>query len=64
MRHFDQLCTLLRAQHQTEINKELERAFLAWVRFKLAGGGSHMERPIRQATRGVEVYNELDNDED
>jgi hypothetical protein len=50
--------------HQTDINKELERAFLARARVKLAGGGSPMERPIGQAARGVEVYNELDADED
>ena len=61
---FDQLCTLLRAQRQTEINKELERSFLARARVKLAGGGTPTERPIGQAARGVEVYNELDDDED
>jgi hypothetical protein len=54
--HFVQLCTLLQAQCQNEINKELERAFLAWARVKLAGGGSPMERPIGQAVKGVEVY--------
>jgi hypothetical protein len=61
---FDQLCTLLQAQRQNEVNKELERAFLARARVKLAGGGTSMVRPIGQAARGVEVYNELDDDED
>ena len=61
---FDQLCTLLREQRQTEINIELEKAFLARARVQLAGGGAPMERPIGQAARGVEVYNELDDDED
>ena len=46
------------------LNKELERSFLARARVKLAGGGTPMERPIGQAARGVEVYNELDDDED
>jgi hypothetical protein len=61
---FDQLCTLLQAQHQTEINIELEKAFLARARVQLAGGGPPLERPIGQAARGVEVYNELDDEED
>jgi hypothetical protein len=63
-KRFDQLCTLLQAQHQNEINKELERAFLARARVKLAGEGSPVEQPIGQAARGMEVYNELDDDED
>jgi hypothetical protein len=61
---FDQLCTLLQAQRQTEINIELEKAFLARARVQLAGGGTPLERPIGQAARGVEVYNELDDEED
>jgi hypothetical protein len=61
---FDQLCTLLQAQRQTEINIELEKVFLARARVQLAGGGAPLERPIGQATRGVEVYNELDDEED
>jgi hypothetical protein len=61
---FDQLCTLLQAQRQIEINMELEKSFLAWARVQLAGGGAPLERPIGQAARGMEVYNELDNEED
>ena len=61
---FDQLCTLLQAQRLTEINKELEIVFLAWARVQLAGGDAPLEHWIGQAARGVEVYNELDDDED
>jgi hypothetical protein len=34
------------------------------VRVKLAGGGAPIEWPIGQMARGVEVCNELDDDED
>jgi hypothetical protein len=61
---FDQLCKLIQEQHQTEANKEKESDYLARARIQMAGGGAPLERPMGPAARGMEVYNELDDDED
>jgi hypothetical protein len=47
--HFNQLCKLIQKQHQTEVNKEFESAYLAWARIQMAGGGTPSERPMGPA---------------
>jgi hypothetical protein len=45
-------------------NKEFESAYLARARIHMAGGSAPLERPMGPVARGMEVYNELDDDED
>lgn len=61
---FDRLCHQIREQRQTAVNKELESNFLARARMQMAGGGAPMRRGDGQHTLGVEVYNELDDEEE
>jgi hypothetical protein len=61
---FDRLCHQIREQRQTAVNKELELTFLARARSQMAGGGAPMRRGNGQQTIGVEVYNELDDDDE
>jgi hypothetical protein len=61
---FDVLCKRIREQRQTMLNKKLKQMYLARSRSLLAGGGPHSRRLGGLAERNVEVYNELDSEEE
>jgi hypothetical protein len=61
---FDELCKQIREQRQTRLNKKLEQMYLARSRSLLAGGGPHSRRLGGLVERKVEVYNELDSEEE
>jgi hypothetical protein len=61
---FDELCKQIREQRQTRLNKKLEQMYLARSRSLLAGGGLHSRRLGGLVERKVEVYNELDSEEE
>jgi hypothetical protein len=61
---FDELCKRIREQRQTRLNKKLEQMYLARSRNLLAGGGPHSQRLGGLVETNVEVYNELDSEEE
>jgi hypothetical protein len=61
---FDELCKRIREQRQTRLNKKLEQMYLARSRSLLAGGGPHSQRLGGLVKTNVEVYNELDSEEE
>ncbi len=62
---FDELCKQIREQRQTRLNKKLEQMYLARSRSLLAGGGPHSRQLMgEQVEPTVEVYNELDSEDD
>jgi hypothetical protein len=61
---FDELCKRIREQRQTRLNKKLEQMHLARSRSLLAGGGPHSQRLGGLVETNVEVYNELDSEEE
>jgi hypothetical protein len=62
---FDSLCKRIREQRKRASNMKLEREFLARSRMQLSGGGPHSRRLIvGQVETNVEVYKELDSEED
>ena len=61
---FDELCKQIREQRQTRLNKKLEQMYLARSRSLLAGGGPHSQRLCGLVETNVEVYNELDSEEE
>jgi hypothetical protein len=61
---FDELCKQIREQRQTRLNKKLEQMYLARSRSLLAGGGLHSQRLGGLVETNVEVYNQLDSEEE
>ena len=61
---FDELCNRLREQRKNETNKKLEKVYLAGSRSLLAGGGSKTREIGTQVETQVEVYNELESEEE
>ena len=61
---FDEICNRIREQRKNETNKRLEKMFLAGSRSLLAGGGSKTREFGKQIETHVEVYNELDSEEE
>jgi hypothetical protein len=61
---FDELCKRICEQRQTTLNKKLEQMYLARSCSLLAGRGPHSRRLGGLVERNVEVYNELDSDEE
>jgi hypothetical protein len=61
---FDELCKPIYEQRQTRLNKKLEQMYLARSRSLLAGGGPHSQHLGGLVETNVEVYNELDSEEE
>jgi hypothetical protein len=62
---FDSLCKRIREQRKRASNMKLEREYLARSRMQLSRGGPHSRRLIvGQDETNVEVYNELDSEDD
>ncbi len=61
---FDALCKQIGEQRQNAANMKLEQVYLARSRSLLAGGGSHSQRMGGLVETNVEVYNELDSEEE
>jgi hypothetical protein len=62
---FDALCKQIREQRQNTSNMKLEQVYLARSRNRLAGGGTHSRRLMGgQAETNMEVYNELDSEDE
>ena len=61
---FDELCKRIREQRQTRLNKKLEQMYLVRSRSLLTGGGPHSQRLGGLVETNVEVYNELDSEEE
>jgi hypothetical protein len=62
---FDSLCKRIREQRKRASNMKLEREYLARSRMQLSGGGPHSRRFIvGQVETNVEVYNELDSEDE
>ena len=64
-KHFDELCLRIRQQRQTETNKELERSYLARAQLRQAAAGGASTQNLGGAVEmRMEVYNELDSEEE
>jgi hypothetical protein len=62
---FDGLCKKIREQRKSASNMKLEQVYLTRSRMQLAGGGPHSRRVMGgQLETNVEVYNELDSDDE
>jgi hypothetical protein len=61
---FDTLCERVRAQRLTEHSKELETAYLAHARKNQTGRLHGRDARLGAGGATMEVYNELDDDED
>jgi hypothetical protein len=61
---FDELCKRICEQRQTRLNKKLEQMYLTRSHSLLAGGGPHSQRLDGLVETNVEVYNELDSEEE
>jgi hypothetical protein len=62
---FDSLCKRIREQRKRASNMKLGREYLARSRMQLSGGGPHSRRLIvGQVETNVEVYNELDSEDE
>ena len=61
---FDVLCNKINEQRQTESNRALERQYLAKARECQATLGNARNQRAGQLSRGVTIYNELDEEED
>jgi hypothetical protein len=61
---FDELCKRMCEQRQTTLINKLEQMYLARSRSLLAGGRPHSRRLGGLVERNVEVYNELDSEEE
>ena len=62
---FDCLCKKIREQRKSASNMKLEQVYLARSRMQLARGGPHSRRVMGgQLETNVEVYNELDSDDE
>jgi hypothetical protein len=62
---FDSLCKRIREQRKRASNMKSEREYLARSHMQLSGGGPHSRRLIvGQVETNVEVYNELDSEDD
>jgi hypothetical protein len=61
---FNELYKQIHEQCQTTLDKKLEQMYLARSRSLLAGGGPHSRRLGGLVERNVEVYNELDSEEE
>jgi hypothetical protein len=61
---FDELCKRICEQRQSRLNKKLEQTYLARSRSLLAGGGPHSQCMGGLVEKNVEVYNELDSEEE
>jgi hypothetical protein len=61
---FDELCKQIFEQRQSRLNKKLEQMYLARSRSLLVGGGPHSQRLGGLVETNVEVYNELDSEEE
>jgi hypothetical protein len=61
---FDELCKRMCEQRQTTLINILEQMYLARSRSLLAGGRPHSRRLGGLVERNVEVYNELDSEEE
>ena len=63
---FDALCKRIREQRQNAANMKLEQVYLARSRNRLAGGGTQHSRRLMggQVETNMEVYNELDSDDE
>jgi hypothetical protein len=61
---FDELYKRICEQRQTRLNKKLEQMYLARSRSLLAGGGPNSQRMGGLVETNVEVYNELDSEEE
>jgi hypothetical protein len=62
---FDSLCKRIREQRKRASNMILEREYLARSRIQLSGGGPHSRRlMVGQVETNVEIYNELDSEDE
>jgi hypothetical protein len=61
---FDELCKRIHEQRQTRLNKKLEQIYLTSSRSLLAGRGPHSQCLGGLVETNVEVYNELDSEEE
>jgi hypothetical protein len=61
---FDELRKRIREQRQTRLNKKLEQMYSARSRSLLVGGGPLSQRLGGLVETNVEVYNELDSEEE
>jgi hypothetical protein len=62
---FDELCKRIREQRQTRlVNKKLEQMYLTRSLSLLARGGPHSQRLGGLIEINIEVYNELDSEEE
>ena len=61
---FNELCKQICEQRHTRLNKKLEQMYLARSHSLLAGGGPHSQRLGGLFETNVEVYNELDSEEE
>ena len=61
---FDEICNRIREQRKNETNKKLEKMFLAGSQSLLAGGGSILRDFGKQIETHMDVYNELDSEEE
>jgi hypothetical protein len=61
---FDRLCTRLKEQRKSDINKQLEIRYLEQSRGVLTEGGMRATRVGGAEETQVEVYNQLDSEEE